>query len=399
MQKHFRFFLAGQGFLNLGESMRLIAITMLIYNLTGSGVSTAAGVVFSSLPSILASPFAGVLGDKAKEGRLLILIDIARFLMMSLYLYVNNISQIYLLLILISISDVFYNPSRRKYVLGSTGRENALKANSRLTGVSGAAYLAGPLLAGFLTDSCGTAPAIMLASLCCLLSALLTFLSLLAGGGSRGAVMPDYYGPKSSAFKNGIQYCRDMPAIIELLLAGFVIGLCTISVNLAFYPFAFDVIKVTGKGWSLMITIFYGTNLLAMLLTKHLDKRYGIRDGRLFYSCLTAVSLIWLLYAITRSYAFILLLQFVEGVFAAIAGIILAARFQIITGNQYIARVTSVNDVLSSAGKLIGVGCTAYIASRYSFLYVFILCGALMLVFTFVRHIRPAWIGGQASSS
>lgn len=399
MQKHFRFFLAGQGILNLGESMRFIAITILLYKLTGSGVSAAAGVFFASLPSILASPFAGVLGDRIREGRLLILIDIARFLTVPVYLCAKNTTHIYLLLILISISDVFYNPSRRKYILGSTGSDNALKANSQLTGAAGAAYLAGPLLAGFLTDSFGAAPVILLAALCCLLSAFLTFLSMLTGGGNRSVMLSGLYETKTSAFKNGIKYCRDRPAIIELLLAGLFIGFCSISVNLAFYPFAFDMIKVSGKGWSLMITIYYGTNLLAMLLTKYVEKRFGMRDGRLFYSCLTVVSVIWLLYTIVRGYAFILMLQFIEGVFAAIAGIILAARFQMITGKQYMARVTSLNDVLSSAGKLVGMGCTAFIASRYSFLYVFVMCGILLFVFSFARQIKPGWIGDIKSKA
>ncbi len=399
VERHFRFFLAGQGFLNLGESMRFIAVTMLIYKLTGSGVSAAAGVVFSSLPSIFTSPFAGVLGDRANEGRLMILIDLARFVTVPLFLYARDIRFVYLLLILISVLDVFYNPSRRKYVLGSTGRHNALRANSQLTGIGGAAYLAGPLLAGFLTDSRGAAPALVISSLCCLFSGLMTMFSILAGGGSRDIAPADIYETGASAFQNCIKYCHDMPAIVELLAAGMIIGLCTISVNMSFYPFAFDVIKVTGRGWSLMITIFYGTNLLAMALTRYLDRIYGIRDGRLFYGCLTVVSVIWLLYAFIRSYALILLLQFIEGAFSAIAGIILASRFQMITGKQYMARVTGINDVLSSAGKLAGMGCTALLLSKCSFLYVFIACGILLFIFASYRRIRPVWTGERSKHS
>jgi DHA3 family macrolide efflux protein-like MFS transporter len=391
--RHFSFFLAGQGFLNLGEAVRFIAVTILIYKLTGSGVSAAAGVVFSALPGIFASPFAGVLGDRVREGRLLILVDIARFITVPLFLYAQNTFQIYCLLILISVMDVFYNPSRNKYILGSVGRENALKANSQLTGISGAAYLAGPLLAGILTDSRGAAPALILASLCCLFSALMTLLSVMTGGGSRGTAPDGLNETGASALRNGIKYCLHMPAIVELLAAGMIIGFCTISVNMSFYPFAFDVIKVTGKGWSLMITIFYGTNLLAMLMTESLDNMNGVRDGRLLYSCLIAVSLIWLLYAAVRSYALILLLQFIEGVFTSIAGIIIAARFQMITGRQFMARVAGMNEVLSSIGKLAGMGCTALILSEASFIYVFVSCGILLFAFASIRRLRPGWLG------
>jgi MFS family permease len=388
----FRFFLVGQGVLGLGESMRLIAVTMLIYKLTDSGVSAAAGVIFSSLPSIFASPFAGVYGDKQREGRLLILIDIGRFVVTPLFLFARSSTHIYMLLILISVFDVFYNPSRRKYVLTSTGKDNGLAANSQLTGVGGAAYLIGPLLAGALTDSFGLAPAIIIAAVCCLFSGTMTIFSMLSLGGRRGIVLANLYENDVSAFRNGLKYCKNTPAIIELLLAGIIIGFCTISVNIAFYPFAFDVLKVTGKGWSLMITIFYGTNLLAMILTKHLDKRYGMRDGRLFYTCLILVSLIWFLHAGTINYALVLLFQFIEGLFSSIAGIIIAARFQMITGKEYMARVSSANDVVSSVGRMAGMGCTAYIISNYSHIYVFIICGFLLLSFAIIRRIRPRWI-------
>jgi hypothetical protein len=57
----FLVYLSGQGISYLGESFRFIAGTMLIFKLTGSGLSAAWGLLLAALPSILASPFAGVL--------------------------------------------------------------------------------------------------------------------------------------------------------------------------------------------------------------------------------------------------------------------------------------------------------------------------------------------------
>jgi len=382
----FTIFLAGQGLENLGESMRFIAVTTLIFKLTGSGISAAAGVALSALPGILASPFAGVLGDRAREGRLLVLIDIARFLTLPLFLYAGSIVHIYILLVLISVLDVFYNPSRKKYVLSITGREGALKANSLLTGAAGAAYLAGPILAGFLTDTQGPALSIVISSLCCLMSGFMTLASVISSGRNRTSLRSAYACKSTlSGLAEGLRYCLDTPGLWELLAAGIILGFCTISVNLAFYPYAFDIIKVTAKGWSLMITVYYGANLMAMFLTGYIDSRSGrnnVRSSRMIYACLCVVSLIWLIYTVIRNYAFILLLQFVEGTLISVAGIILAARYQIITGREYMARVTGLNDVLASAGKLVGMGCTAFIAGMFTFGGVFAFCSILLLVFS-----------------
>ena len=71
--RSFGIFLAGQGILSFGESARFIAVTILMHDIAGSGIPAAAGVALSALPGILASPFAGVIGDRSGEGRLLIL--------------------------------------------------------------------------------------------------------------------------------------------------------------------------------------------------------------------------------------------------------------------------------------------------------------------------------------
>lgn len=374
----FRFFLAGQGALSLGESIRFIAVIMLIYKITGSGISAATGVALSTLPGIIAAPFAGVLGDRINESRVIILIDLARFITTPLFLYAGNTEQIYLLLIITSVFDVFYGPSRRKYVLGMTGREGALKANSQLAGVSGVAYIAGPLLAGFLIDGYGHTSAIIIASICCLVSGMMTLVSVAAGG--RGLQPPPrVYKSGMADFKEAVQYCGATPVIRELLLIDMVIGFCVISINLSFYPYAFDVLRVTAKSWSFLITVYYGTSLSAMVLVKYTGKRLKNNEGKFFYLSLGMVAAAWMLYAFTKNYTAVLVLQFAEGTLIALYGIILAARLQAAADKRYMARVSSMNDIITSAGKLAGMGCTAIVTGRFSFNGVFILSGLILM--------------------
>jgi MFS family permease len=262
------------------------------------------------------------------------------------------------------------------------GKKGALKANSLLTGAGGAAYLAGPVLAGFLSDKYGPKPAILLASVCCLVSALLTICSIAAGGMKRHAVGRLHpHETALSCLKDGIAYCRAVPAIRELLAAGFVLGLCTISVNLAFYPFAFDMLKVDAKGWSMMITTYYGANLFAVFVAGQLEGRPDKHCRRAYYGCLTVLSLIWLLYSAVKRYAAVLMLQFAEGTALAVGGIILAARLQTAADREYMARAAALVDVMAGAGKLIGMGITSYIIGRHSCTGVFVFCSILLLIF------------------
>lgn len=391
----FHFFIAGQGIVGLGESIRFIAVTVLIYNLTGSGISAATGVALSALPGILISPFAGVLGDRSAEDRILIWIDLMRLIVTPLFLLADRIAYVYPLLVMISILDVFYNPAKKKFILGMTGSKNAVKANSMLTGVNGAAYLAGPLLTGYLTDRYGHMPAIIIAAGCCFISALMTRRSIVAAGNGRRIVRGRDVIPSRkrestrNEFTQALKYCRTDHRINELLCIGIIIGFCTLSVNLSFYPYAFDLLKVTARGWGLMISIYYGTNLFAMLLVRCYEKRLDGHEAKILYACLTIASLIWLLYAFTRNYGVVLLLQLTEGTLLAGCAIILSSRFQRIIEKRYMARISALNEIISSIGKLAGMACMVLIMRRLSFREVFILSSIIMLLFAGFGFIRP----------
>lgn len=379
----FHFFLAGQGILALGESIRFIAITMLIYDLTGSGISAATGVALSALPGILLSPFAGVLGDRIRNGRILMLIDLARSLVTSLFLLSATVGHVYMLLIIVSLLDVFYLPSRRKFILMLTGRKDAIRANSSLTGVNGAAYLAGPLLTGVFTDRHGYAQVILIAAACCIAASVMTLLSLFAAGDERKFVSREKR--EGLEFSHALKYCRTDHHVRELLRIGIIIGVCSLCVNLAFYPFAFDLLKVTARGWSLMITIYYGTNLIAMLLIRCNAKRIKGHEACMFYFSLLTVSLIWLVYAFTGNYAVVLILQFTEGILISGCGILLAARFQRLIDKNYMARISALYELLSSVGKLAGMGCVVMILRSFSFNEVFVFSSLIMALFAGIR--------------
>ena len=385
----FYIYLAGQGITNFGEAIRLIAITILIFKLTGSGIAAALGIALSAIPSIIASSFAGALGDQTDEILLLVLIDFIRFLTVPLFLFAEHVLQAYLLLVLLSFLDVFYGPSKRKLLLEMTGRKGALKANRLLSGVSGAAYIVGPMTAGVVTDQYGLAPAILIAGICCLISCLLTFTAgIVWTKGKRFAdrlcksketfhVIPGFH------FWSGMRYSLSSENVRELLVIGAMMGLCTISVNLAFYPYAFDVLKVTAKGWSLMITVYYGTNFIAMLLVKYLERFLRKMQNRLFYTGLMLVAIIWMFYAFVMDYEKVLVMQFMEGTIISVCGIFLAARLQVVTDKQFIARASGAGDIFSNMGKLAGMSCTFLLVKSFSFGAVFIFNSVLFFFFAF----------------
>lgn len=387
--RSFLLFLFGQGVSNLGDSFRFVAVTVLLYELTGSGVAAALGLLFSILPSLVLSPFAGAAGDILDEKYLLAGIDLVRAASVLLFLSRSDPTGIYLILVLLSALDTIYGPLRKKFILRLAGKNGVLKANSLLTGVSGAAYLTGPFMAGFLTDAYGPSPAFAISSAACVMSAAATLLVRVKAWPRRKSAGCNLMREIAA----GVGYCQRNRQVREIIGAMIVTGFSAIAMNMAFYPFAFDSLAVTAKGWSLMITVYYGTNLMALPVISLLGKIVGRPDLRLFYAGLFLTGMIWLIYTFTYSYFTVILLQFVEGTVLAVCGILLSSRMQLVSDSGYLARVAGVGDILSGGAKLCAMGCALLIMQTASFRLVFLINAVLLLLFSFYR------LSGQAGST
>ena len=155
----------------------------------------------------------------------------------------------------------------------------------------------------------------------------------------------------------------------------------TISVNLAFYPFAFDMLRVTAKGWGMMITAYYGASLLAMFIAGQMDVRSERRRTPTIYLA-------------SRSSGHGLLLCIFKNIWDSVDPSVRrghddssrrdhpcghAARL-FPTGN-YMARVTAFSDLMAVLGKLAGNGRHFVYHREIPFIDVFVTCGILMLIF------------------
>lgn len=385
-RRPFLLFLLSQGVSNLGEAFRFIAVTMLLLKLTGSGVSTALGLILAAIPSILLSPFAGTIGDMFAEKYMLVLIDLVRSAVVLLFMLNRNVTDIYLIIVFMSALEMLYSPSRRKIMVNIAGKKGVIHANSLMTGISGAAFLAGPLLAGILTDCFGPRPAFIINSLAYLSSAVLIL--CIKTDSMRTTLKSDapaQHGRFFVELVKGYEYFKNSGPIREIVLTSVVVSFNMIAINLAFYPYAFDILGVTAKGWSLMISIYYGTNLLAMFLMIFIPGKTVNSVWRVIYGGFAVTSVIWLLYGFTQSFSVVLLLQFTEGTVLAICGILISTRMQMIAEKGFLARISGISDILASIGRLAGMGCAFLFMSYGSYRNVFLINSIVLLLFSLYK--------------
>jgi len=159
--RNYRLFLAGQGISLIGTWMQQVAMSWLVYRLTGSvlllGVTGFAG----QIPNFLLAPVAGVLADRWNRRPLLIITQTLAMLqavLLAILVLTGAIQvwQIIGLSVLLGIVNAFDIPIRQSFVIelmdNKEDLSNAIALNSSMVN---SARLIGPALAGVLVASLG----------------------------------------------------------------------------------------------------------------------------------------------------------------------------------------------------------------------------------------------------
>ena len=389
--KSFVMILLGQGFSNIGDAFQFIASTTMLVKVTGSGLSAIIGIILSQLPSFLLSPFAGYLGDRFRAKNLCVIMDLLKSFVVLLFIGNNSSEKLYFLLFVLSIVDIVYSPAKRKLIICIVREKELLFTNSLITGVSGLAFLIGPVIAGWAVMKFSTDIAFFAN---CFLHILSTVLLLFIksknihdSNASKNIKINKFDGVIAD-IKGGFKYFKSVPEIKNLLILSTVICSTGASINIAFFPFAFDTLRITEKQWGLMISIFNGTNFLAMLLAFVLNKKINKRMNIYIIISAIAISWIWFFYSITEKLNIILMLQFFEGTILAFCSILIGTRLQSVIKKSYMARVMSIGDIINNAGRIIGVSLAYILLGSYAESSVFLLNSILLFLFVFYKVIK-----------
>jgi len=159
--RNFRLFFAGQGLSLIGTWMQQVAMSWLVYRLTGSALMLGLINFSARIPIFLASPFLGVLADRWNRHRIVIATQTFSMLQATILatLVLTDRVQVWHLFALslfIGVVNAMDIPARQSFLIEMVEKKedlgSAIALNSSL--VNGA-RLVGPSVAGFLIAAAG----------------------------------------------------------------------------------------------------------------------------------------------------------------------------------------------------------------------------------------------------
>jgi MFS family permease len=162
----------GQGASFVGDAVSMVALVVLVVQVTGSASAVGGALVARLLPTI-ASPLAGVIADRVDRRTVLVASDLARAVLVLGLVFARDLATIYVLVFLMGLARTVFNPTVRAAFPSVVGGGDLTRANALISGTFSTSIMVGPALGGLLVASLGVDAAFLADAVTYLVSAIL----------------------------------------------------------------------------------------------------------------------------------------------------------------------------------------------------------------------------------
>ena len=162
----------GQGTSFLGDAVSMVALVVLVVQITGSASAVGGALLARLLPTI-ASPLAGVIADRVDRRIVLVASDLARAVLVLGLVFARDLATIYILIFLLGLARTIFNPTVRAAFPSVVGGGDLTRANALIAGTFSTSIMVGPALGGLLVASIGVDAAFLADAVTYLVSAIL----------------------------------------------------------------------------------------------------------------------------------------------------------------------------------------------------------------------------------
>lgn len=259
----------GQGFSFVGDAISIVAMIILVVELTGNA-SAVGGVLVARLVPTLAGPFIGVLADRLDRRVILVTADISRAALMLGVVFVRDIFVLYALFFLVGVARTFFNPTIRAAFPSVVGSGDLTRANGIISGTFSASIALGPALGGLLVATVGVNAAFLIHTGTYLISA--AFLSRIP--------LPrperDGSGGFGSDLKAGLGYLARARVPLVIVTGAFFLILTMNATVPAEVFLARETFDAGDTGYGLLVALWGGGMVLGSALIALLGDRINL---------------------------------------------------------------------------------------------------------------------------
>lgn len=366
---------AGLSISVLGDWVGHTALTLHIYNITGSASALAALTIVRSLPVLLLGPVAGVVADRFSRRQIMILSDVARALLYALLPFATTLPQIMAIAFMTSCVSVFFRPALTALMPDQVKKDQLLEANSLLFSTSNLMMIVGPAVGGFMVGFVGQDWAFWFDAVTFLASALAVF--FIIEKWQRRGTDQEKQGVKSwiNDLAWGLSYIVRQRAVAVMTIEMMVMALGMVAVTVLEVIFVKRILGAGDEGYGLLVSAAGVGALIGSLLAGWMGKRASA--SVLF--CWTGVlgGLTFFLYANIRYFPFTLIIVLVQMIVFSVGQVAAQALMQQLVPEELRGRVFSQIITGHTVTYLLGAALWGALIDRIGVIPVFNIAGGI----------------------
>lgn len=370
--------LSAMGLSTIGDFIYLVAINLLVFQMTNSAAAVAGLWIVGPAAAIFTRFWAGSVIDRSNKRKMMIWTDIIRGILVALVPFMSSVWGVYVLLWFISMAKSFFAPASLTYTTTLVPEEKRKRFNAFYSLTTSGAFIIGPAIAGVLFLIGSVDFAIWMNAASFFISALILVWLPNVDPKQTAGLNPLSIQAIVQDLKAVITFGKSKVLLIVVLGVYLVFTLMTFAMDAQEVVFTQRVVGLSEVEYSLLISItgigaILGAGAVA-LFSNHLSVRI------LFGGGLFMVTIGYLLYAFSQSFIMIASGFIILGFFNAFANTGYTTWYQYQIPIELMGRVTSLYGVVLSVFQILFVLGMGWVADIVSLRMTIIILAILSLI-------------------
>jgi MFS family permease len=351
----------GQTLSHLGQAVIYVVVALYVYELTGLAQGISFAIALELLPWVVIGPLTGTLADYLNRKAMLVIAYLAQAGLVALLPLTTALGQVYGLVFLISLLAPVTQLVWAAALPSVAGQQLFVRGSSLGIAAQNAAYVAGPILGGWLVSLAGAKPAFWAVVACFLAAAGLTLWIRMPGPTAERRV-PFHPLQIGNDLAEGLRFLVRDPVLRYLVLSNCIVSLGWSVPSVAAVVYVTDTLGLGGGQYGLL----QGTMSLGIALGVYILGRYArlLPWQHLLVGGTVLAGLAYMAVAGQPRLVLLLVLWLVSGVGWAAFWIIDEALWARITPDEVRGRVYSLADAviyLAEVGTALVGGWLVYL--------------------------------------
>jgi MFS family permease len=363
--KNFVLLWQGQLVSQIGSQAFSIAMVFWLKQATESGVLMGTMLMFSTLPAVLLSPFAGTFADRHSRRWILIVCDTLSgiaVLSLAAILFLRPdtmdviIPWMFVVAVVVAILATFFRTAQSAAIPDIVPKDKLAGANSLNHGSVQVSTLIGQGLGGVLYRVLGAPVLFLVDGISYLFSAFSELFIRIP------QEIPESTGgwrELARQFKqdtlDGLSYVWIRPGMRNFMIAAALMNFFTAPFIVLLPFYVEDLLKMSADWYGYILAIFGAGSLIGAVLAGSLPIQGNLR-GRIILAMMAAFGLLFIVFGTTQSPTIALAISVIIGIFSGFINIHIATIFQLTTPSEIRGRVFGLLATLGGGLMPIGMG-------------------------------------------